>query len=106
MAKPRSRPVLWTRLADRDLEQILDYVATQNPRAAARLIDRVLNAVALLGENPEMGPVALLDPPGRYRQMLLERYLIVYRVDPKSIFLMRFWDTRQDPARLSAMGEE
>ena len=106
MARPRNRHVLWTRLADRDLEQVLDYIASSNPAAAARLIDRVLNAVTLLGGNPEMGPVAPLDPPERYRQVLVDRYLIVYRVDRTSIFIMRFWDTRQDPSRLRAVPEE
>ena len=107
MARRRDRPVVWSRLADRDLDSALDHLEGRNPRAAARLIDAVLRAIELLGSNPEMGPPAALDPPGKYRQVLVERrYLLVYRAERSRTLVLRFWDARQDPANLSAAGEE
>jgi hypothetical protein len=54
-----------------------------------------------------MGPLAALDPPGTYRQLLVERrYLLVYRTERSRTLILRFWDARQDPANLTAAGEE
>ena len=54
-----------------------------------------------------MGPPSTLDPPGRYRQLLIERrYLVIYRTDRSQTVILRFWDARQDPARLTAHDEE
>ena len=107
MARKRARPVVWSRPADRDLDSALDQLEARSPRAAARVIDAVLRAVQLLGANPEMGPPATLDPPGRYRQLLVERrYLLVYRTDRSRTLILRFWDARQDPTKLTTHGEE
>jgi plasmid stabilization system protein ParE len=86
---------------------VLEHLEGQSPRAASRLIESVLEAIGLLGANPEMGPPSTLEPRGRYRQLLIERrYLVIYRTDRSRTVILRFWDARQDPARLAAHGEE
>ena len=49
--------VRWTRPALDDLEAIGDYVAKDNPGAAARLVARILDHVEALSEHPEMGRI-------------------------------------------------
>src|SRR5688572_11280938 len=104
MASRRSRPVLWTQSADRDLDAVLDYLEEHNPRAGARLAQSVIDAIGHLSSNPEMGPESDLEPAGRYRQLLVARYLLIYRVTKASIMIMRVWDPRRDPASLRGGG--
>jgi plasmid stabilization system protein ParE len=47
--------VRFNRGALRDLEEIFDYIAADNPRAAAALVARLEEAAALIGQIPEIG---------------------------------------------------
>jgi toxin ParE1/3/4 len=41
--------------ARRDLENIYDYIAQRNPRAASRIVERIRAAISLLSEFPQIG---------------------------------------------------
>jgi addiction module RelE/StbE family toxin len=45
----------WTRPALRDLEAIGDYIARENPAAAARIVTAILDLADRLAEFPDMG---------------------------------------------------
>lgn len=47
--------VVWTRPAARDLEAIGDFVAKDNPAAAATLVARLMDAARRLADHPESG---------------------------------------------------
>ena len=49
--------VRWTRPALNDLEGIGDYVAKDNPVAAARLVARIFDHVDALNEHPKIGRI-------------------------------------------------
>ena len=84
----RELPVLFTALAEDDLDQIEDYIAAHNPAAAARVRTAIVQQSVQLGKTPEQG-MALKDPRDekeigvrlwpvtRYRN-----YLVLYRIDP------------------------
>ncbi len=69
----------WTRPALFDLEAIGDFVARDNPRAAQRLVARIVAAVATLRDHPHLGR------PGRIagtRELVVAEtpYVVPYRV--------------------------
>ena len=47
--------VCWTRLALDDLDHALEYIAADNPSAAARVIKRIKRAVDFLPSHPDLG---------------------------------------------------
>ena len=94
MPETGPRPVRWTRPALTGLAEIVAYLADKNPDAAARLIERLRRRAASLSHNPEQGR------PGRVagtRELSVTGtpYVVVYRVMPGSIDILRVHHTRR-----------
>lgn len=91
--------VRWLRKALRNLDEEATYVAVEDPAAAQRVVKRVLNAVALLEDQPSLGR------PGRVpgtRELIVPdtRYIVPYRVRAASIEVLRvFHASRRLPNR-------
>jgi toxin ParE1/3/4 len=71
--------VRWTDPAQIDLFEILDYIARNNPAAAERVEQRLVNAVSSLAQQPRRGR------PGRVegtRELVVPRlpYIVIYRI--------------------------
>ncbi|HKZ78197.1 MAG TPA: type II toxin-antitoxin system RelE/ParE family toxin [Pyrinomonadaceae bacterium] len=89
--------LVWTREAVRDLVEARSYVEPDNPKAAAELSRRIVNAVERLIENPKVGREGRLHST---RELVVTRthYLIIYRIYGKRIDLLRILHTnRQFP---------
>lgn len=79
--------LLWTDEALREIGDIIDYIAADNPSAARALTDRIISAVeTILPENPKAGR------PGRVagtRELLVHRsYIAAYSVDADRIVVL------------------
>ena len=87
--------------ADRDLEQIVRFLAQKNPEAAERLGYALLDDVLTLAHLPRRGGV-VRDRPGYRRIVPRPWFLIFYRVDETRclVEVARIWDARQHPAAL------
>jgi plasmid stabilization system protein ParE len=59
----RALPVLFTGLAEEDLDQIEDHIATHDPAAAARVRTAIVQQSIRLGRMPAKG-MSLSDPAG------------------------------------------
>jgi len=92
--------VLLTAGAHGDLEEIVDYIATNDsPANAKRVLDRLAEAVAGLAEFPERGshPKELLELGIReYRQVFFKPYRLIYRVSGKTVHVHLIADGRRD----------
>lgn len=71
--------VRWLRTALRDLESQIDYIATDNPEAAARVSLRIRASVERLAEFPEMGRIGRV-PATRELVVAGTSWIAVYRV--------------------------
>ena len=90
------RPVVLAGQARRDLEEIVRYIARDNP-AAAEKCGRALHAQAQsLGESPGLGPK--VRGWEHIRALLCGAYYIVYRCHPdaRRIEVLRFWHSARD----------
>ena len=88
--------------AVRDLEMIVRYIALNNPDAARRLGERLLEKTKELKQFPFQGQkVPEFDDPN-IRQLILRPYRIVYRVeeDKKRVSIARFWHSSQESLAL------
>ena len=62
--------VIWTEPALSDLDAIADYIALDNPIAAAALVQRVFSHVERLAEHPDSGSIPPELRRWRYRQIV------------------------------------
>ena len=101
----KSLPVLFTALAEEDLDQIEDYIAAQDPAAAARVRAAIVQQSLQLGITPKKGMALTaprseqeigvrLWPVSRYRN-----YLILYRIELERIRVLRILHAAQDWTR-------
>ena len=77
--------IVWSDRALRDLEAIDEYVAQDNPAAAARWIDKIIKTVEEAASAPLAGRVVPEMPQPDLREYLLKSYRIVYRVSDEQI---------------------
>ena len=94
--------VIWTEPALSDLDAIGDYIALQNPDAAASLIACIFEHVGQLGVHPESGSKLVELKRSRYRQIVEPPCRVIYRYDDKSVFVLHVLRTERllRPARL------
>jgi len=92
--------VFLTRDADRDLEEIDDYVAAADSEAKADyVLDKIETILQRLAESPERGtrPRELLTlGVGDYRQIFFKPYRIIYTVRRKGVYVVLIADGRRD----------
>lgn len=84
--------------ADRDLEEIVRFLAQKNPGAAERLGNALVNDAISLSSLPRRG--ASFQQRPEYRRILHRPwFLIFYRIDEarRLVQVARIWDARQDP---------
>ncbi len=85
--------IVWTRLARDDLRGIMEYIARNNPEAATRVGERILESVEVLRRAPELGRMVPERPDPRIRELIRGNYRIVYRLcdTPRHIEIWRVW---------------
>lgn len=84
--------VIWTEPALNDLDAIADYIAIENPVAAAQLVQRVFEHVEQLEAHPESGRRPPELERSRYRQIVEPPCRVFYRYDGEKalvLFVMR-----------------
>lgn len=83
----------WTRLAERDLDEIAQYIGQDSPAAAARVVLELIDqAEKLLPRSPAFGR------PGRVlgtRELVIGHlpYIVAYRVRDKDLEVLRVLHT-------------
>ena len=89
----------WLRTALRNLDEEAAFIAADDPKAAQLVVSRILNAVAVLAEQPGIGRPGRV-PGTRELVVTKTRYLIPYRVRGKVIEILRVFHTsRRTPKR-------
>ena len=98
--------VLLTEHAERDLEELYDYIAAHDtPANAAHVLDRIEKALESLSTFPERGshPKELLALGIReYRQTFFKPYRLIYRIVEQRVYVYLIVDGRRDMQALLA----
>lgn len=90
--------VAFAAAAKRDLEAIVDYIAQDNPVAAAKVFDAVSAVAARLADFPEMGHAGRL-PDTRELVVAGLPYVIVYHVARDVVTIIAVFHGARDLAR-------
>lgn len=80
--------IVWSEPALSDLDAVADYIALENPAAAAELVKRVMIHVGQLADHPENGSRPQELKRSRYRQIVEPPCRIFYRYDGKRVFVL------------------
>ena len=90
--------IYWAAAAERDREEILDFIAQDNPLAAIAMDERFVAAVARLADHPLIGRTGLI--PGTRELIPHESYRLVYEVEGDTVWILalvhtaRMWPQR------------
>tara|TARA_R110001606_G_scaffold344547_1_gene493307 strand:- start:391 stop:678 length:288 start_codon:yes stop_codon:yes gene_type:complete len=84
--------VKWLRTALRNLDEEAAYIATDDPKAAQLVVERILKSVNSLVDQPNLGR------PGRVagtRELVVvrTRYIVPYRVQGDAVQILRVFHT-------------
>ena len=89
----------WLRQALRNLDDEAAYIASRDAQTAGLVVQRVMQAVAQLAEQPELGRPGRV-PGTRELVVLRTRYVVPYRINGDCVEILRvFHSSRRLPPR-------
>lgn len=77
--------VVWTPEAEQDRIDVWEYIATDNPHAAAQMDELFSDAAARLGEHPKLGRTGKIQ--GTRELIAHENYRLVYEIAEETIWI-------------------
>ena len=80
--------IVWSEPALADLDAIADYIALENPVAAAELVKRIFGHVEQLTDHPDSGSRPKELARSRYRQIVEPPCRVFYRYDGQKVFIL------------------
>lgn len=94
------KQIIWSPLADSDLDQILKYLYDNwNYKVSNNLLDKIELITQYIAENPKCFP--LINKRNKIRKCVLTKHnSIFYREHSGAIEILRLFDVRQDPHKL------
>ena len=90
--------LVWTEEALRWLEDIFEYIAQDNPDAAARTVQAIYDRAQVLIQFPEMGE-RYARSARHVRILLFEHYRIAYLVKPERVEVLGVFHGALDISR-------
>ena len=85
--------VIWSDAAITDLHGICSYIARDNPEAALRMSNGILDHVRILAQFPFIGPTYPKGARGPLREIVFRPYRIFYDVSEESgrVHILHVW---------------
>ena len=77
--------IVWTQEAARWLHDIHDYIAQDNPEAAAKVIGGIFEKTQILRHYPGIGQKYRVEPEGEIRILYYGHYRIAYLLRPSQV---------------------
>jgi len=89
----------WTETATRDLEEIINFIAVDEPDKALVILDRIEKEADKLIIHPERGRIL---PELReldillYHELVIRPWRLIYRFEKDRVFVLAVLDSRRD----------
>ncbi len=80
--------IIWTEPALADLNDIVEYIAVDNPAAARKLVANILDKTERLGRFPKSGRIPPELKGSRYREIIVGPCRIFYRTDKTRLYIL------------------
>jgi len=102
----RRREVIWTLQAQATLDEAIGYIAEDSVVAAQRMLDRALESAASLATLSERGRIVPELEIPTIREVLVQRYRLIYEVREDKIEILAFLHGARDFAKWQRSGKE
>jgi len=89
--------VQWTERAFLDLEDLLEFIAVDNPAAASRLHGRVLRKTDTLAKFPDLGPMSM-EAGEPFREVLVKPLRILYLREETTVSIVAVFREEAEPS--------
>lgn len=91
--------IIWANIAIRQRNKTFEYWNERNGSTSysKKLNGRIKENLQTAALNPEIGKIS---DGNDYRMISLGHYSIVYKLVANSIYVLAFWDNRQNPKKL------
>ena len=85
--------IIWSLQARDDLQDIVSFIAADNPVAAQSFGFRLMSKVDVLVDFPQLGRVVPEENDEAIRELIIRPYRIVYQVlaDGQTVAIVRIW---------------
>ena len=94
--------VIWTAKAFKALDAIFDSIAEKSVTSAHKTVNAILDRENQLITQPKSGTIEnRLKLKREYRFLVEGHYKIIYRIGAKSIYVVKVFDTRQNPKKIN-----
>jgi len=84
----------FTAQALKDLHQLKEFIAKNNPIAASKYIARLLKAIGQLLTQPQLGKELEEEPLAR--QLVAGDYVVRYAIRGETIYVLKIWHGKED----------
>ena len=92
--------VIWTDEAIADLRQLVAYISNDNPAAAVKLGEALIQKSLILAGQPRLGRMLRRSPKDSVRELIVSPYRLIYEIDDQAsaINIRLLWHgARQEP---------
>ncbi len=90
----------WLPEATKDVVRLREFIKKENPRAAKKAGQRILDAVNLLTKNPEAGMLGPDEDCVAFRDLYAPfgkgGYTVRYRIKQQTVIIVRVWHSREE----------
>jgi toxin ParE1/3/4 len=85
--------IIWSHSAVEDLKGIVQYIAMDDPDAAAKLADRIIQRIETASKLPFSNRVVPEKAEEPIREVILKPYRLIYQVDSNRsvLHVLRIW---------------
>ena len=91
--------VEWAAVAEVDLKQIIEHIATESPGNALQLLEKIRHKASGLYTLPKRGrivPELLEQGINIYRELIVGPWRIIYRISDTTVYVLSIIDSRQN----------
>ena len=91
--------VIWAQVAEKDLNDIIEYIATDSQDHALKTLQKIKQQASRLYSLPERGRIVPeLHDQGilLYRELIVPPWRIMYRITEMTVYILSVLDARQN----------
>lgn len=94
------RAVIWTKVSEIQLQEILEFFAERNKSGqySRELYRKFKMELKTAAKKPELGIKTKLN---QIRGLIIEDYILFYEILEDRILILKVWDCRQNPDKLN-----
>jgi toxin ParE1/3/4 len=92
--------VIWTDEAISDLREIVAFISKDNPSAAIKLGETLIQKSMLLAQHPRFGRMLRRSQKDSFRELVIRPYRLIYEIDDQatSVYVRILWHgAREEP---------